>query len=154
AAVAASLDSDADDVDDQCARLAGRGVFIEECVEGGYAFLHDLYHRVLYDRLSKSQRARLHRRVAEVEIRSDGREVRGRAARLGVHLERGGDMPNEIEHLKHAATNALKRQAFQEAIDLLRHALDLLASLPAGNARNESELALQMALSTPLLMAK
>src|SRR5262249_9345459 len=76
------------------------------------------------------------------------------AAQLAVHFERGGDPVSAIEHLKQAAGNALKRQAFQEAIDLLRHALDLLASLPTSNARNESELTLQMLLSTPLLMAK
>src|SRR5262249_45357771 len=123
AAVASSLDSTVDEVDDRCARLAGRGVFIEDSAEGGYAFLHDLYQRVLYDRLSKSRRARLHRRLAEFEVRAHASEVRERAAQLAVHFERGGDIPNAIEHLKQAAANALRRQAFEEAIDLLRHAL-------------------------------
>jgi DNA-binding winged helix-turn-helix (wHTH) protein/tetratricopeptide (TPR) repeat protein len=154
ATVAAVLDGTTDDVDDHCSRLAGRGVFIEESPDGAYTFLHDLYQRVLYDRLSKSRRARLHRRVAEYEVQAHAGELRERAAQLAVHFERGGDAASAIEHLKQAAVNAVKRQAFQKSIDLLRHALDLLASLPANDARNEAELSLQMSLSTPLLMAK
>jgi DNA-binding winged helix-turn-helix (wHTH) protein len=154
AAVAASLESTSDDVDEHCARLASRSVFIEESREGDYAFLHDLYQRVLYDRLSKSRRARLHRRVAEFEVQAHAGQLRELAAQLAVHFERGGDPANAIEHLKQAAANAVARQAYQEAIDLLRHALELLSSLPPSNARNQSELSLQMLLSAPLLMAK
>jgi DNA-binding winged helix-turn-helix (wHTH) protein/tetratricopeptide (TPR) repeat protein len=154
AAAAASLDRASDEVDDQCARLAGRGVFIEESSGGAYAFLHDLYQRVLYDRLSTSRRSRVHKRIAEFEVQASADHVRERAAELAVHFERGGDAASAIDHLKQAAGNALSRHALQEAIDLLRHALDLLATLPPSSARNESELALQMLLSTPLVMAK
>jgi len=153
-AIAACLGASNEDVDDQCARLASRGMFIEESAQAAYTFLHDLYQRVLYDRLSKSRRTRLHRHIAKFEVQTHPNEMRERAAQLAVHFERGGDASEAIEHLKQASANALQRHALQEAIDLLRHALNLLSTLPAGTARNESELALQMLLSTPLLMAK
>ena len=35
-----------------------------------------------------------------------------------MHFERGGDAASAIGHLKQAAANAVKRQAFQESIDL------------------------------------
>jgi hypothetical protein len=138
-------------------QLARRSVFIEEAAGSAssqYTFLHDLYQQALYDRLSTSRRARLHRRIAEVEVQAPADQVRERAAQLAVHSERAGDPARAIEHLQQAATNALKRQAFQEAIDLLQHALALLASLPRSNARDESELGVQMQFSQPLLMTK
>ena len=154
AAAAASLDRASDDVDDQCARLAGRGVFIEESSGGSYAFLHDLYQRVLYDRLSTSRRSRLHKRIAEFEVQASADQVQERAAQLAVHFERSGDRARAVQHLKQAATNALKRQALQEAIDLLQHALELLGSVPPSSARDEEEMGVQMLLSQPLMLAR
>ncbi len=156
-AVAAALEATVDRIDEQCDQLGRRGLFIEAAAgaaSGQYTFLHDVYQRALYDRLSASRRARLHKRIAEFEIQGSADQVRERAAQLAVHFERGGDPARAIEHLSQAATNALTRQAFQEAIDLLRRALDLLGLLPPSSARNASELALQMQLSTPLVMSK
>lgn len=155
--VAAALEAPPDVIDERCEQLHRRGMFIAEVsgsASGHYTFLHDMYQRALYDRLPTSRRARLHRRIAEFEMQGPADVARERAAQLAVHFERGGVPAQAIEHLKEAAANALRRHAFQEAIDLLRHALDLLAALPPGSARNESELALQMLLSTPLVMAK
>ncbi len=154
--VAAALETTPDGIGERCDRLNRRGVFVAEAadVDGHYTFVHDLYQHALYDRLSASRRARLHRRIAEFELTAPDAQVRDRAAQLAVHFERGGDPASAIAHLHQAATNALKRQAFQEAIDVLQHALGLLASLPATSARDESELGVQMLLSQPLMLAK
>ena len=72
AAVAAALEANAEQVEAACARLARQGVFI---VKSGstiwpdgtpaelYAFRHDLYRELLYDRLPPTRRALMHARV-------------------------------------------------------------------------------------------
>ncbi len=157
ATMAAALEATPDSVDERCEELVRRGVFIEEApglASGQHRFLHDLYLQALYERLSASRRARLHRRIAEFEVQAPADAVRERAAQLAVHFERGGDPATAVGHLQQAASNALKRQAFQEAIDLSRHALAILASLPPSSTRDEAELAVQMLLTTTFLMTK
>lgn len=154
AAVAAALGAPGEAVDDRCGRLVGRGVFIEEAPGMAYAFLHDLYRHALYDRLPLTGRTRLHRRVAELEAQASPAQIRDRAAHLAVHFERGGDPARAIEHLKQAAANALKRQAIQETVDLLQHALTLLATLPPGASRDAAELGVQTLLTNPLMLVK
>ncbi len=155
--VAAALDAQPDDVVERCDRLGRRRSFIAEAVDlggGHYSFLHDLYQHALYDQLSLSRRARLHGRIAEFETQASDEYVRERASHLALHFERAGDRVRAIRHLQQAATNALNRHAFQEAIHLLRHALALLASLPPSSERDEEELGVQMLLCTPLRMAE
>lgn len=157
ASVAAALEATPDDIDERCENLGRRAVFIAEAVghpAGHYTFLHDLYQRSLYDQLSTSRRARLHRRVAEFEAQAPADQVRERAAQLAVHFERGGDPFGAIPHLLQAARNALERRVFQEAIDLLQHALVLLAPLQESRARDELELSVHMLMSQPFVMAR
>lgn len=156
ASVAAALEVPREEVEERCDRLSRRGVFISEAVDvgiGHYAFLHDLHAHALYDGLSASRRMRLHGRVAEFEAQASATYVRGHAAQLALHFERAGDAANAVTHLQQAATNALARQAFQEAIESLQRALVLLAMLPESSERDESELAAQTLLITPLRVA-
>ncbi|MFN8062439.1 MAG: AAA family ATPase [Vicinamibacterales bacterium] len=157
ASVAAALEERLDDVEDRCDHLGRRGLFIAEAKElgiGRFTFLHDLYLRALYDGLSTSRRTRLHRRIAEFGALAPEEQVREHALPLALHFEHAGDSERALAHLRQAATNALARHAFEEAIDLLRHALALLAPMPESTERDETELAVQIALSTPLRMVK
>ena len=105
AAVAAALEADDDAVEAACARLARQGVFI---VKSGsatwpdgtpaelYAFRHDLYRELLYDRLPATRRALSHARVGRrLEAAWSGR-LDAIAAEIAEHFERGNELARAI----------------------------------------------------------
>lgn len=151
AAVAAALDTGVEPVEAACARLARQGVFI---VRSGatewpdathaelYAFRHDLYRELLYDRLPATRRATVHARVGRrLESAWSGR-LDAIAAELAEHFERGHELARAIPHHQRAAATALRRSANQEAIGHLRRALDAIGHVAdeADRARIEVEL--------------
>jgi predicted ATPase len=71
-----------------------------------------------------------------------------------VHFEHGRAYQRAIPYYQHAAQNAMRRSANQEAIDYLQQGLSLLQHLPETPERTQQELQLQVALSTPLLLTK
>lgn len=83
-------------------------------------FVHPLVRAAVYDMLTPARRAALHRRAADL---LHGEGVADRAA---VHLlaaERGGDAA-VVERLAVAADHALAHGAVDEAVSLLRRALE------------------------------
>ena len=149
-------------VEERCENLAHRGQFIRArgtqtlangTIVGRYGFLHALYQHVLYERLAAVRRIRLHRRIGEREEIVYGTGLRY-AAELAVHFERGQDYGRAIRHLRRAAENAMRRQAYHEAIALLTRGLQLLDFLPDTPERHQQEFALQSLLGAPLLMIK
>ena len=162
-AIVAGLEEPQEAVEEQCENLARREQFIrargtqtlaDGTIVGRYGFLHALYQHVLYERLAAMRRLRLHRRIGEREEIAYGARVREYAAELAVHFERGQDYGRAIRHLRRAAENAMRRQAYHEAIALLTRGLQLLDSLPDTPERHQQEFALQSLLGAPLLMIK
>ena|SRR2546430_12560045 len=69
AAIAAGINQPTEDIEARLALLAHYGQFIRSCglvawpdgtVAAGYAFLHDLYRTILYDRIPPSRQRRWH----------------------------------------------------------------------------------------------
>jgi predicted ATPase len=96
AAVAAGLQHEVEDIEEQCNELARKNQFIraqgtEEWPDGAlseqYSFLHAFYHAVLYGRVMETQRVRLHRRVAVRKEAAYGDRVGEIATELGMHCE-------------------------------------------------------------------
>ncbi len=83
-----------------------------------------------------------------------GTRVGEHAAKLAMHFERGRDYPQAVQYLGLAAENAMRRNAYQEAIALLNRALGTLKFLPDTPELAQQELALHIALGVPLLMTK
>jgi len=163
AAVAAGLEEKRERVEEWCEGLAKRAHFVrtrgteplaEGAVMGRYGFLHALYQQVLYERLAAIRRVRLHRRIGEWEEAAFGTRVGEHAAKLAMHFERGQDYPRAVQYLGQAAENAMRRNAYQEAIALFHRALAALKLLPDTPERTQQELALHIALGVPLLMTK
>ncbi|HEX2483842.1 MAG TPA: AAA family ATPase, partial [Myxococcota bacterium] len=163
AAVASALGEREELVEERCEELAGRGLFLRPsgvdaraagAVAGRYAFLHGLYRQVLYQGLSPTRRARLHRRIGGWQEAACGALVHAHAAELAVHFEQGHDPARAVHHLEAAARTAMRRQAYHEAIALLGRALELLADLPETPAAARRELSLRMALGTSLLTTR
>jgi DNA-binding winged helix-turn-helix (wHTH) protein/predicted ATPase len=159
AAVAAALETDIDQVEIACARLARQGVFI---VKSGttsalplwpdgtavefYAFRHDLYRELLYDRLPATRRASAHARVGRrLEAAWAGR-LDAIAAELAEHFERANEPARAIPHHQRAAARALRRAANEEAIGHLGRALDAIGAISDSDERAATEVGLLIGL--------
>jgi len=163
AAVAAGLQVTVEEVDQQCELLARQGQFIhsqgieewpDNTLSERYSFQHALYQAVLAERMTETQKVRVHRRVGERKALAYGERAGEIATELAVHFEKGRELRRAISYLDRAGRNALQRSANAEASRHLTHALTLLAGLPASVERTRQELTLHLALGTPLLALK
>ncbi len=160
AAVAATLDLPAEEVEAACAALAGRDLFLQSSgssqwpdgtLTERYAFRHALYQEILYEGLLETRRQRLHRSVGTRLESAYGTKTAEIATELALHFDRGRDYGRAVQHYQAAATNALGRFAHREAVAYLNTALARLATVPADRERDQQELWLQAALATTLL---
>src|SRR4030095_9930213 len=108
------------------------------------------YQAVLYERIPPMRRMRLQRRVGAGEERLYGARAHEVAAELAVHFERGGDLPRAVQYRQQAGHNALRQHGYQEAITHFTQGLEVLATFPDTPERRQQELALQVALGSPL----
>jgi DNA-binding winged helix-turn-helix (wHTH) protein/tetratricopeptide (TPR) repeat protein len=159
-ALAAGLEEDPQIVEARCNELARQRQYIQECgvqelptgdVVTRFGFIHALYQNVLYDRLPAARRVKLHRLIAE-----RGEEVYGKraveiSAELAMHFERGRDYKRAAYYLKTGANNAIRRFAYQEAVDLARRGIELISNLPKTPEIVNEELCLHLTLGVPLI---
>ena len=159
-AVVAGLGDDRTTVEARFDKLARQRQLIQDCgvqeLPDGeraarYGFIHALYRKVLYERVSESRRVRLHQRIGE-EGEQRYRERAGEiASELAMHFERGRDYKRAAKYLQQAADNAIRRFAYKEAVAVARRGLELLCKLPETPERAEQELSLQLTLGIPLI---
>ena len=163
AAVAAALESEIDTVEASCARLARQGVFISKTAATAwpdgtpadlYAFRHDLYRELLYDRLPATRRAASHVRVGRRLETAWSERLDAIAAELAEHFERGNEPVHAIPHHQRAAAKALRRSANAEAIDHLRRALDGVGHITDEVERARIEVELRVALGAAFIATR
>ncbi|HET9804908.1 MAG TPA: AAA family ATPase, partial [Candidatus Acidoferrum sp.] len=115
----------------QFLKFGGLHELADEQVSAHYDFQHSFYREVLYRRLSEVSRSRLHLLVAE-RLKSFcdpcDREL---ATELALHFEGGHDYEQATYHLILAAENAMRRFSYRDSIEILKHALELVAKLNA-----------------------
>jgi len=130
--------------------LCERRIFDEQ---GGdhYQFGHDKLREVAYGELRAARRRLIHRRIAEAltVVRADDLDVV--SGEIAAHYERAGMPERAIPWYRRAGEIAQRLSATDEAIRLVRHALDLLRALPTTAQRLEHERDLLLALG-PLLV--
>ena len=146
-AVAAALDADPAQLEEECDLLAGRLHYVrrggqDELPDGSastfFVFAHGLYREVLYQRQPAARRARSHARIAErLGVLFAGREM-DVAREMATHHEAAGNWLRAADTLFAAAQHAQQRNAFTVAEDLMMHALRMTENL-AGSARVEVE---------------
>ncbi len=162
-ALAAGLGEDRAAVEARCHELARQRQFIQDCgvqtMPNGdavirYGFIHALYQNVLYERISSSRRAQLHRRIGEQTELLQGGHAKEVAAELAMHFERGANYRQAAKYLQHAADNEIRRFAYHGAVELARRGLKLLEKVPNTRERTELELALQLTLGMPLIATR
>ncbi len=163
AAVAAGADKAVEEVEQCCdvfvrreqfLRVRGTTEWPDGTIAARYGFVHALYQEVLYERISTSQRMRLHRQIGEREETGHGERAREIAAELAVHFERGRDYARAVQYLRDAGENAIRRSANAESVRHLTTALRLLKLLPDIPQRTEQELVLQTTLGLVLRATK
>ncbi|HTB97987.1 MAG TPA: AAA family ATPase [Terracidiphilus sp.] len=146
-AIAAALDADAAQLEEECDLLAGRLHYVrrggqDELPDGTastfFVFAHGLYREVLYQRQPAARRARSHARIAErLGVLFAGREM-DVAREIAMHYEAAGNWLRAADTLRAAALHAQHRNALSVAEDLMTHALCMTKNL-SGAARESVE---------------
>ncbi|HEX8523410.1 MAG TPA: AAA family ATPase [Tepidisphaeraceae bacterium] len=158
AAPAAAIAKDIVHVEQACNDLARRHHFLEAhgidewpdgTVATHYRFVHDLYHNVVYERLTVAHRARLHQTLGLRLEQAWGDRVAEEAASLSFHFEEGRDWPRAVVHLRQAAHAATRQYAHREALHYLRRAHTACQRLTE-DQRAQHELPLLLALGVNL----
>ena len=163
AAVAAGLQTKVESVEKHCGALARRGQFLrtrgteewtDKTLAARYGFVHALYQEVLSDRVTGARRVGLHQRIGERLEAGYGAQVEDIAAQLAVYFEEGRDYRRAVQYRQQAAGKAIRRHAYQEAIDHLTKGVELLKYLPDSPDRTQQELTLQVTLGPALMTAR
>ena len=159
-ALAAGLEEDPRVVEARCNELARQKQYIQECgvqelpngeVVTRFGFVHNLYQNVLYDRLPAARRVKLHRLIAERGEEVYGERASEIAVELAMHFERGREYFRAAHYLKQGANNAIRRFAYQEAVDLARRGIELINHLPNTREVVSEALCLHLTLGVPLI---
>ncbi|MBV9493472.1 MAG: AAA family ATPase [Acidobacteria bacterium] len=155
--LAATLGIDVDSVEHRCESLARSGRFLtpagtepwEDTLTSRFAFTHDLYVDVLYERVSEGRRVRMHRQAGVALERAwHGRE---RATELALHFQRARDDARAIHYLGINADQAMQRSAYREAVLHFTTALELVARIAPSAERDRTELAIRSGLAPALI---
>lgn len=99
-----------------------------------YEFGHSIVRHTLYESLTPSRRARLHRRVVEALETAEAGAAAHRSAELAEQYHRSRSLPgaaNGVPHALAAAEAARRSFAYGSAARSLRIARDLAADVPA-----------------------
>lgn len=159
AAAAAASGCELDAVESALEQLARHRRFIEPnglsiwpdgTTSGVYRFRHEMYSQVLRRQLLDSQRARMHRQIAERCEAAYGSRTAEIAGELALHFERGGCRSRALLYRIQTARNALARVAYDALERETAMGLALLDALPPGLEQDESELALRVLAVTGL----
>jgi class 3 adenylate cyclase/predicted ATPase len=122
--------------------------------EATYSFKHSLIQDAAYDSLLKKKRKKVHEGVAHV-LEEHGPELRDTQPELlAHHFAEAGLLDKSIAYYQRAGERANERSANKEAITHLTKGLELLATLPDTPEHASRELALQLALGSPLIATK
>jgi predicted ATPase len=119
-----------------------------------YAFQHILFQRYLYNSLDEVERSHLHEEVGTALETLYGDQSEEIAARLARHFQEAGLVAKAVDYLQKAGNRAVRLSANEEAISHFSKGLELLKTLPDSPERVQQDLALLLALGSPLMAAR
>ncbi|MBT3271334.1 AAA family ATPase [Candidatus Poribacteria bacterium] len=119
-----------------------------------YTFKHALIQDAAYESLLRRRREETHAAIARALMERFPEVVETQPELVAHHLTSARRAEEALPYWKSAGNRAVERSANTEAIGHFGKALDLLESLPDGPERAEEELALRVALATPLVTTK
>ena len=150
ATVARVLERDVASVALACAELARHQRWLTDgplpqdgaVADAGYAFRHELYRKVLYERIGALARANLHCKVAAALERERAEGGKVGSAELAFHFELCRDLMPALRCYADAAESALLRFSPSETMSLTERALALLPAAEVSGARGTLEVTL------------
>jgi predicted ATPase len=141
------------EIQDRLARLVHSELVFQRGAppEAVYSFKHALVQDAAYSTLLRSDRRRLHARIAEaVEGRFPDRVAR-EPELLAHHFAEACQIERAVGYWLKAGERAAQRSANLEAIRHLTQGLEALNTLPESFERDRQELAFQIAIGTPMI---
>jgi class 3 adenylate cyclase/predicted ATPase len=119
--------------------------------DADYLFKHSLVQDAAYSLLLREPRRRLHARIAETLETRFGEVAESKPEVLARHWGEAGNIETAAALWGKAGRRSAHRSALVEAIEQLRRALDMIATLPSTPALRREEIKLQVELMTPLI---
>jgi serine/threonine protein kinase/predicted ATPase len=163
AVVAAALQLDAGDVEEQLEKLERVFAFVKLVSESEfpnrtltlkYRFVHVLYQNALYATLRATRKAALSRAVAQSIEEFYGEQRASLANELALLWEAARAPQQAADYFLLGAQQAIEIFATHEAGQLAQRALALLQQMPENQARQQRELPLQVILGNFFLTAR
>jgi class 3 adenylate cyclase/predicted ATPase len=122
--------------------------------EASYRFKHALIQDAAYQSLLRSRRRHYHRRTARILEQRFPEITLAQPELLAHHYTEANLKAQAIPQWQMAGRRAMERSANAEAVSHFTRALELLNTTPTSPERFQQELALQIALGTPLITIK
>ena len=119
-----------------------------------YIFKHALIQDAACQSLLRTTRAQSHERIAQVLIEQFGSEVDAHPELVAMHYTEGGNFDSAAHWWQKAGQRSFQRASYTEAIAHYLKGLATLERLPASEARDQLELALQVELGYALIPVK
>jgi len=119
-----------------------------------YTFKHALTQEVAYNSVLLERRKLLHERIAGAIEELYRAGIDDRVVELAYHYSRSGNVAKALEYLERAGRRAAEHSANLEAVSHFSAALQLLRAMPHSSQRAEHELALLLALGSPISVTK
>jgi class 3 adenylate cyclase/predicted ATPase len=122
--------------------------------EPEYVFKHALTQEVAYNSVLTERRKTLHEQTAQAIEQLFHDRLEEHYSELAHHYSRSSNTEKAIEYLHLAGQQAAQRSAFADAVQHLTFALGLLETMSDSQHRRQQELAIRIALGTPLVLTK
>jgi predicted ATPase len=129
-------------------------VFEEDAPSTSYRFKHALIQEAAYQSLVRAKRQQYHRQIAHTLQERFPDIAEAQPELLAHHFSNADVKETAIEYWRAASEKAMRRSASLEAISHLTKAQESLNALPDGPERLQKELALQVAIGTPLIATR
>jgi len=149
-AVAHALELPADEIDTACERLANDKRLLrfatsepwpDGSIQSHYAFVHALYHDVALRRVPTATKRVWHRRVADGLEHAYGARAENIATELALHYDEAKVVAKAVRYYGLAGERAMRRFGRAEALAQFSRAHALMATLPASDESDRTELA-------------
>jgi predicted ATPase len=137
-------------------RLIAAGLLFRQGVppHANYLFKHALVRDAAYSSLLRNRRAEIHGTIASAIEATFPDIVQAQPEIIAHHLTEAGLIERAVPMWVQAGRNAARKSANTEAIQHFNKALDLVDSMPDGEARKRQELAIQINLGPVYMTAK
>jgi predicted ATPase len=119
-----------------------------DVLEPVFTFKHVLTQEVAYQSLLASTRRQLHQRITQVLEAQPPETLSNQLELLAHHYTEAGLHAQAVDAWRWAGQHAMGRSAYREAVSHYTRGLAVIAALPSGAARDQTELTFQMALGT------